>query len=324
MHKPWKGFVFPDVNSNLLDQPHDLGYGLTLRKATISELTERNVEWAFRMWSERRGSSVFLNQRMPFEDGKGVSGSVLPNPSEWRHAVIECTEGDVLFWWVNVAFAISAADLRMGLVSFTDGGESSPYVEFPMLNVRSPLGAMFVDYRLPGVDDLPQIRENLSLILGNVFGGVTSKEVANVIHIFLSLDNLSDSAPLKILGYFSVIEGLLSHVPQQSDRVDSIQRQLIRNINLLNNRLRKINRGIDFSAFGQTKIENVLGKLYGYRSAVAHGGAAQGAIAEIAKAATAGAPKTVDQLWIHDWVRNLTKKLILAAIVEPELVRDLK
>lgn len=323
MDKPWKGLVFPDVNPNLLDRPHDLGHGLTLRKATIAELNERNVEWAFRSWSERRGTSIFLNQRMPFEDGKGVSGSVLPNPSEWRHAVIECAEGGVLFWWVNVASAISDADLRMGSILFTDGAVSSPYIEFPMLNVRNPLGAMFVDYRLPGVDDLQQIRENISLVLRSVSGGLTS-ELANVIHIFLSLDNLPDSASLKVLGYFSVIEGLLTHAPQQSDRVDSIQRQLIRNISLLNNRLKKINRGIDFSPFGQTKIENVMGKLYSYRSAVAHGGAIQGPIAAIAKVVTADRLRVVDHLWIHDWVRNLTKKLILAAIVEPELARDLK
>lgn len=323
MDKPWMGFVFPDVNSNLLEHPHSLGHGLILRRATVSEIKERNVEWAFRSWAERRGSSVFLNQRMPFEEGKGVSGSVLPNPLEWRHAVIECAGGGILFWWVNVAFAISAADLRIGVVSFADGEQSNSFVEFPMLNVRNPLGAMFVDYRLPCVDDLPQIRENLSLVLRNVSGGVTS-EVAYSIQIFLSLDSLPDSAPLKILGYFSVIEGLLSHAPQQSDRVDSIQRQLIRNINLLNNRLKKIERGVDFSVFGETRIEKILGKLYGYRSAVAHGGDLQGPIGDIAKAVTGDTSRTVDQLWIHDWVRNLTKKLILAAIVEPELVRDLK
>ncbi len=321
INRPWKGFVFTDVNSNLLEKTHDLGRGLILRKATGPELSQKNVDWAFRMWSERRGSSTFLNQRMPFEDGKGVSGSVFRNPLEWRHAVIECPEGNVLFRWVNIAFAISAADLRMGLVFFADGGESSAYIEFPMLNVRNPLGGMFVDYRLPNIDDLPEVRENLSLVLENVSAGISS-EVASIIQIFLSLDNLPDSAPLKILGYFSVIEGLLSHSPQPHDRVDSIQRQLIRNINLLNNRLKKIGRAIDFTAFGEAKIEKVLGKFYGYRSAVAHGGTVEGALADIAKI-TAGSSKK-GQLWVHDWVRNLTKKLVLAALVEPELVRDLK
>ncbi len=226
-----------------------------------------------------------------------------------------------MFWWVNVAFAISTADLRMGLVSSADGSVSTSFVEFPMLNVRNPLGGMFVDYKLPSIDDLTEVRENLSLVLGHVSAGISS-EVAGFIQIFLSLDNLLDSAPLKILGYFSVIEGLLSHSPQPQDRVDSIQRQLIRNIKLLNNRLKKIGRAIDFTAFGEAKIEKVLGNLYEYRSAVAHGGTVEGALADIAKI-TAGASKK-DHLWVHDWVRNLTKKLVLAALVEPELVRDLK
>ena len=323
MNEPWKGFVFLDVNNDLLQGGHNLGHGLTLRKATLAEIMDRHVEATFRMWSERRGTSAFLNQRMPLHDANSgtASGSILPNPEEWRHAVIECTDKNILFWNVNLAFSISNADLRMGFICFENNGYSTPFLEFPMLNVRNPLGAMFVDHKLPSVNDLPEIRQNISYVLSNITMDFPS-EIRKIIHMFASLDNLPDSSPFKVLGYFSVIEGLLSHSPQNSDRMDSIQRQLIRNINLLNNRLKKIDREIIFSIFGETKPEKVLTRFYAYRSAIAHGGKVESPIDDINKIRI-GSEKT-DHLWVHDWLRNMTKKLILAAIVEPELVNDLK
>lgn len=322
MNEPWKGFVFLDVNDDLLREDHDLGHGLMLRKATLAEIGDRPVETSFRMWSERRGTSVFLNQRMPLSktDKVSTSGSVLPNPEEWRHAVIECSGGKILYWNVNLAFSLSSADLRMGFVSIGNG-YGTPFIEFPMLNVRNPLGAMFVEHKLPSLEDLPELKQNISYVLTNMTNEFPS-EIREVIHMFTSLDNLPDSSPLKVLGYFAVIEGLLSHAPQNSDRMDSIQRQLIRNINLLNNRLRKINREIQFNDFGDTKPEKVLTKLYAYRSAIAHGNNTEKPLNDISQIRPSG--EHADRLWVHDWLRNMTKKLLLGAIIEPELVSDLK
>lgn len=323
MNEPWKGFVFLDVNDDLLQECHDLGHCLTLRKATSDEIRERQVEGSLRMWSERQGTSMFLNQRMPRHGAGNASspGSILTNPEEWRHAVIECSDSNIFFWNVNLAFSISSADLRMGVIRIGDNSWSTPFVQFPMLNVRSPLGAMFVDHKLPSFDDLPEVRQNISYVLENITHRFSS-EIKKIIYMFTSLDNLPDSSYFKVLGYFAVIEGLLSHAPLSSDRMDSIQRQLIRNINLLNNRLKKIDREIKFSDFGETKPESVLKKLYAYRSAIAHGGDIKSPINHI-KNIRLGNEKT-DHLWIHDWLRDMTKRLLLGAIVEPELVSDLK
>lgn len=322
MNEPWTGFVFLDVNDNLLQEAHDLGHGLTLRKATAAEIGDRHVEAYFQMWSELRGTSVFINQRMPMpEAGKGITGSVLSNPGNWRHAIIECTDKNVFFWNVNLAFAISNADLRMGLIRFENNAQSTPFINFPMLHVRNPLGAMFVDHDLPSLEDLPEIRQNISYVLGNMTKEFPS-EISQILFMFTSLDNLPDSSQFKFLGYFAVIEGLLSHAPQNSDRMDSIQRQLIRNITLLNNRLKKIDREIQFSHFGETKPENVLVKLYAYRSAIAHGSNLEDPLNNINKIRP-GSKKT-DHLWVHDWLRIMTKKLLLEAVIEPELVSDLK
>jgi hypothetical protein len=320
MKEPWKGFVFLDVSEDLLREVHNLGHGLTLRKANLDEINQSDVKHSFRFWSERRGTSSFLNQRMPLADGQ-PQGSVIPNPDLWRHAVIECTNPDVFFWNVNLAFSLSKSDLRIGLVRFDSGAVSSPYLDFSMLNVRNSLGAMFVDHELPALKDLNKLIQDIDYVIPNINNNFPN-EIKEVIHIFSSLDNLPDSSTLKVLGYFSVIEGLLSHPPLPDDRVDSIQRQLIRNVNLLNNRLKKIEREINFSAFGETKLKKVLGSLYGYRSAIAHGGRIESSLKEIDRIRP-GSEKT-DHLWVHDWLREMLKGIILASIIESELVMDLK
>ncbi len=312
-----------DVNDDLLQEDHDLGHGLKLRKATLDEIEDRQLESFFRMWSERRGTSVFLNQRMPlrYADNGARSGSVLQNPKEWRHAVIECTDINISFWHVNLAFSVSCADLRMGVIYFKNNCYTTTFVEFPMLHVRNPLGAMFVDHKLPSINDLPEIRQNISYVINNMYNNFPS-EITKILGLFASLDNLPDSSQLKVLGYFAVIEGLLSHAPQNSDRMDSIQKQLIRNINLLNNRLKLIGREISFGVFGETKMDKVLNKFYGYRSAIAHGSDTQSSLNDINNIRLGST--TTDHLWVHDWLREMTKKLLVEAIIEPRLVTDLK
>lgn len=324
MNEKWKGYVFLDVNNNLLQDTHDLGHGITLRKATIEEISKPDVDFSFKSWSERRGTSNFLNQRMPQDkDGKSLQGSPLSNPEDWRHAVIECSDENIFFWNVNLAFSLSDADLRMGFISFESGAHSAPYVEFTMLNIRNSLGAMFVDHELPSNNSLREIKDNISHVLSNVQEGFPS-EIREMLALYSSLDKLPDSSFLKILGYFSVVEGLLSHCPEPSDRVDSIQRQLIRNINLLNNRLNRIGKDIDFSKFGDTNPDKILKKLYAYRSAIAHGGNLKKPISDIQKLRTGKVEEYDTHLWIHDWLRGMTKKLLLAAVIEPDLVMDLK
>ena len=323
MNKRWKGFVFVDINDDLLKQNHDLGCGLSLRKATLQEISDNQVKYSFQSWSERRGTSVFLNQRMPSPNSNNPhqDGRVLPNPDEWRHAVIECSNTSTFFWNVNIAFALSSADLRMGVICFEDGAFSNPYVEFSMLNVRNALGAMFVDHTLPSLKDLPEVKQNISYVLKSIADGIP-KEILKMLHMFNTLDNLPDSSLFKSLGYFAIIEGLLSHAPHPSDKVDSIQRQLVRNIKLLNNRLKKIDREIDFGVFGETKIDNVLKRFYAYRSAIAHGNNVESKLDDISKIIP-GSIK-VDNLWVHDWLRGLTKKLLISSVIEPDLVLDLK
>lgn len=63
--------------------------------------------------------------------------------------------------------------------------------------------------------------------------------IARALRLFCDLDAVPETAPAKVLGYFSVLESLLAHAPSNTDPVDSITRQLKRNLVLLDHRMPK-------------------------------------------------------------------------------------
>jgi hypothetical protein len=126
------------------------------------------------------------------------------------------------------------------------------------------------------------------------------------------LKTLPHNSPLRLLGYFAVLEAMLTHVPKPEDRYDSITRQIKKKLSLLNSRL---SRPIDYSPFGKEEPEKVWAEMYGYRSTVAHGG-------------TPDFKKKHRTLRSLDCALNLVKETVKAVIThalrEPELVRDLR
>ena len=76
---------------------------------------------------------------------------------------------------------------------------------------------------------------------------------------------VGDSLPLlkfRDLNSYAVLESLLSHAPAPTDTYDSIRKQLVRNIILLNNRASKIHH-IEYDT---KKLNKVISELYSYRS----------------------------------------------------------
>lgn len=81
------------------------------------------------------------------------------------------------------------------------------------------------------------------------------------------LKALPYGSPLRFLGYFAILESLLTHSPTPGDSYDSITRQVKKKIALLNNRWPD---RIDYTAFGAPG-DKVWSKMYEYRSLIAHG-----------------------------------------------------
>lgn len=94
--------------------------------------------------------------------------------------------------------------------------------------------------------------------------------ISKALNNFSNLQRIPDSSELKIVGYFSIIESLITHPPRLTESLDSINHQIKNKLILLR---KKYSRQISLNQYFQVAPEKTIwGKLYSYRSDVAHGG----------------------------------------------------
>jgi hypothetical protein len=121
-------------------------------------------------------------------------------------------------------------------------------------------------------------------------------------------------SPFRILGYFALIESILVHKPEPTDRFDSITKQIANKFNLLNNRFDK---PIQYNDFFKNNMSNITvwRKLYQIRSQIAHEGKVnfEKDFADFK-----------DQLNLLFFLHRVIKRLLYQSLLEPELLRDIK
>jgi len=126
------------------------------------------------------------------------------------------------------------------------------------------------------------------------------------------LKNLSSRSPFRFLGYFAILESVLTHVPKPTDPYDSITRQIKGKLALLDNRW---SPKIDYSPFSGAAAETVWTKMYAYRSVLAHGG-------------TPDFKRELALLRDHAQAYRLIKETVKAVVrqtlIEPQLLSDLR
>ncbi len=119
--------------------------------------------------------------------------------------------------------------------------------------------------------------------------------------------------PWRSLSLFAVIEALLTHKPRASDTGDSLTRQVKSKIPLLLHRT-----SVECSAsqyFDDAPLARTWTALYAYRSSVAHG-------AHVEFAGELQLLRGAKN--VHDYLVGVTKALLRHALVEPQLIEDLR
>lgn len=134
---------------------------------------------------------------------------------------------------------------------------------------------------------------------------------------FLDLKQIHKNTSFKFLGYFSILENILTHNKGRGLSYSSITFQLQNKLNLLNNRFEY---PIDFTKYfnisDSITFTKLIEKLYQYRSDIAHGSES-----DFNKELFILKNKESNSImFMHD----LTRKVILHYILDPILVEDLK
>lgn len=135
--------------------------------------------------------------------------------------------------------------------------------------------------------------------------------VIKSIQDFKEICLMPNTSHFKIIGYFSVVENLLT-----SGTDKSIRSELGNKINLLNNRFEvPLEWNSYFKGSNTTSLKTIIENAYKYRNDIAHGNEI-----DFDKKLRSLNNNIQVRLFLHD----LTKKLLVYSLNEPQLIKDLK
>jgi Apea-like HEPN len=250
----------------------------------------------FSTWEKKLGAAPGPTEKLP--------------PADWRYFVIKYEGTNAEVEDLQAASCLAPVELEIAFTLIWVNSESNPpgMAWHPARLFHTLETARFSDAFFSKVTsaDIEQLRSTYTLFRNS--GGQTRQMITQL----MGLKGFPYDSPLRFLGYFAILESILTHAPKPEDRYDSITRQVKKKLALLDARW---SPKIDYSPFGGAKPEKVWGTMYEYRSAIAHGGTADFApdlrlLKGPAEALTL--------------LKQTVKAVIRQALIEPELLRDLR
>lgn len=260
------------------------------------------------------GGGLWENRRPKSGKGRLVK---LP-AKQWRYFVIEFKGGNQEVERLEKALSVASCGLEVG---FTLSVATLKRMEFPVCLYNPPRLFQSLSAMSDSVASSTDLTKALTESDGEQVRKIYSKLAAHdsaimdldqVFKLIFELKDLPRFSPLQILGYFAVLESVLTHAPKPDDRYDSITRQIKQKLALLNKRW---SPALDYSAFPALSHDKVWSIMYKYRSAIAHGSTPNftGELSALGKAENA-----------NYLISEAVRKVIQQAIEEPQLIADLQ
>jgi hypothetical protein len=283
--------------------------GRILRRANGGEIEfiKKALASSFRDYS---GGGLWETRKPKSGKGKFVK---LPK-GQWRYFVIELGGENQEVEFLEKALSVASSGLEVGFIVSAvtlEKGKVLPgfYYSSPSLfQSLSALSHAHGPFKTLTESDGDQVRTIYSRLAAH---DNSILDLDKVFKLVFELNDLPRFSPLQILGYFAVLESILTHAPNPDDRYDSITRQIKQKLALLNKRWKP---PLNYSAFAGLSHDKVWSKMYAYRSAIAHGATPNfaGDLTVLGKAENA------DHL-----ISEAAKKTIVQALEEPQLLADL-
>jgi len=330
-------FPFNDVSNDLVAGVSRLGNGWTIKPATYNELNQYGISRQFEYYLQSTfGANLIPPQGLQLNSDNSY-GDPIEYRKKWRFIVIEGSTRSVGIGPGSLTQALYISDAEI-LIGARSTGKTNPQVLMSWTNfvgkgnrarhglMSGPAGTLsainpsFLNYgpkELPNKTHLKNLRKIIEWRRSELPDHIRFR-----ITEFMDLDRLPDYSLLKHLGYFSILEGLLSHAPAPKDPYDSIARQLERNLKLVTYELKKEGIELGLDCFGATSIKKIVSALYSYRSSIAHGGKVSGALENINKLRP-GNTET-NSSWVYSTLRKLTRRVLQLGVKEPELFLNIK
>jgi len=280
--------------------------GHELRRATPNEIVRIKASLESVGPTPRFQYARLWEQRWPHHSGP-VEGAP---ESEWRYFVIAFEGNNQTLAKIQSAFELTPKELEVGFaVMSVGGGYGTTWTPGRLFHVLENVGqtaSFFVDVTAEDVTEVQNIYSQLEEHDPRMM------DIQGLLLQLGGLKSLHHSSPLRFLGYFAILESLLTHSPKPSDPYDSITRQVKTKVALLD---RRFSRPTDYARFRGASRDKIWTAMYLYRSNVAHGG-------------TPDFSKELRLLVNHESALQLVKETVKAvirqALNEPQLLLDLK
>ncbi len=245
----------------------------------------------------------------PWEERRNADGQVEQmDERDWRYHVISFTGSNHTLHELEEAFMVAPKDLQIGFTFFNENGLRSFMWHSGRLFQKLDALRNHVFLEVDAADIAKIVEIHLQLI-GHDEAVV---QVRRLIRQLQDLRAVPGHSPLLFLGYFGLLESLLTHRPDPKDLYQSITRKVKTKIALLDSRFEQ---RLDYGAFPGVRPETVWAKMYEYRSVLAHGDVAD-------------FDDSLRLLGNGDNALKLltesVKKVIRQALKEPRLLADLR
>jgi hypothetical protein len=240
-------------------------------------------------------------------------GRLEPLPeAQWRYFVIAFRGPNTTLTEIQEALDLARMELEIAFTVLYSSHFVGPAFSFAsdrffqVLRRARHNSGFFVDVNSKQVEEIGAIRTLLQAYDSKLV------EPRLLLAQLRALKGLPHESPLRFLGYFAVLESLLTHAPKPTDPYESLTRQIKKKLSLLNHRFID---PIEYGAFGDTSAEKIWTTMYICRSQLAHG-----RVPDFTK--DLQLLKSYDQAL--SLLKETTKLVIVQALREPQLLVDLR
>jgi hypothetical protein len=266
-----------------------------VRNKILGIVPDHPPAWSPTQWYECNVSS------------KGSASRATPLPgNKWRYYIVDnvSSNGDLH----NLQLVANIVNPPIDIISlqFLAGGGAA-YHPTSIFNLLTP------PFRLqpPAFDET-----SLSHIC-DAFGLIAAiqtdhGEIYRILTLYDDLRMVHTHSAMRALGVFSVIEALITHAPGKYEVGDSLNHQVSTKMPLLSKRFQT---PLDYECFQEASEKTIWQKLYGYRSALAHG-----RNPDFAK----DLKILIDQSTATNFITQAVMTMLRHAITEPQFYLDLR
>ncbi len=303
--------------------PLNLSSGVTLRRPNEAELF--TIRGLLQTISGNSHSywipyEALITQK---EDINGFTFTHTDNPANWHYYLLSDDHGGTHVYALEQALLLLEPSIDLSIRVLSNLGDGSQAIKtsghggfMPHIFERYHYGAHEVGNRLVLTTADILLTENIS---GQIASLSTNYEfVKTAAQIWQEMRRISQSSRLQVIGFFSIIECLITHSPRLAESLDSISHQLCGKLRLITNRMGSndlLTTTFGSATDGSATDTKVWKRLYSYRSSIAHGN-------------TVSFKREFSVLKSHkvvvDFLSTFTRNLLLHALNEPQLFSDLK